>query len=85
MTPLSKPVTRRALRPFMHYGKRLVVTLEPGDLLSLRLERDRSRVSIPLAELYRELLTREARAKRAEVVKQPAEKRRASKQRSDRR
>lgn len=81
MTPLSKPVTRRALRPFMHYGKRLVVTLEPGDLLSLRLERDRSRVSIPLAELYRQLIAREVAAKRAEMQKERAAKRRASRRR----
>ena len=78
MTPLLKPVTRRALRPFMHYGKRLVVTLEPGDLLSLRLERDRSGVSIPLAELYRQLIAREVAARRAEKQKERAAKRRAS-------
>ena len=37
MTNLSKPVTRRATLPFLHYGRHLIVTLEPGDVLAMRL------------------------------------------------
>jgi hypothetical protein len=38
MTNLTKPVTRRGTLPFLHYGKPLIVTLEPGDILAMRLE-----------------------------------------------
>ena len=38
MTNLTKPVTRRGTLPFLHYGKPLIVTLEPGDVLAMRLE-----------------------------------------------
>jgi hypothetical protein len=40
MTPLTKPVSRKTGRDFMHYGKKLIATLEPGDILAMRLERD---------------------------------------------
>ena len=55
MTPLSKAVSRRTARPFMHYRRRLIVTLLPGDVLAIRLEREREAraVSTPIAELYR--------------------------------
>jgi hypothetical protein len=58
MTPLSKAVSRRTARPFMHYRRRLVVTLLPGDVLTIRMERERKShaVSISVADLYRLLL-----------------------------
>ncbi len=49
MTPLTKPVSRKTQRPFMHYGKALVATLEPGDVLALRLERDRESQTVRLS------------------------------------
>lgn len=39
MTELTKRVKRRTLAP--HRGRRIVVTLEPGDLIGFRLERTR--------------------------------------------
>ena len=62
MTPISKPLTRRTAKPFMHYGRRLVVTLLPGDVLAIRLEREREAraVCIPIADLYRQIVTRRA-------------------------
>lgn len=71
MTPISKPVTRRTIKPFMHYGRRLVVTLLPGDVLAIRLERDRSArcVSTPIADIYYQLVTRRASSEARERAK----------------
>ena len=50
MTDLHKRVSRRTLAP--HRGRRIVVGLEPGDVLSLRMERCRQTEYLPLAALY---------------------------------
>ena len=34
MTEITRPVKRRARRPFGHYNKRIVIILEPGDVLA---------------------------------------------------
>ena len=34
MTELTKPIRRRTRESFAHYRKRIVVTLEPGDLIT---------------------------------------------------
>lgn len=49
-TPLQKKVVRRALAP--HRGRRLVVTLYPGDLIGLRHERCRAEEVVSLAGVY---------------------------------
>lgn len=49
-TPLARPVTRRCTLP--HRGRRLVVTLVPGDVLELRPERTRRAEYLPLAAAY---------------------------------
>ena len=41
MTDLKKPIKRRTLAP--HPGRRIVVSLLPGDVLSFREERTRKR------------------------------------------
>lgn len=46
-TPLTKKVKRRTLAP--HRGRRLVVTLYPGDLIGIREERRRQEEIISLA------------------------------------
>jgi hypothetical protein len=38
MTNLTKPFTRRGTVPFLDYGKPLIVSLEPGDILAMHLE-----------------------------------------------
>ena len=53
MTELRKPIHRRTAEPFAHYRKRIVVTLEPGDVLTMRLERTRTRYQAPLADVFR--------------------------------
>ena len=52
MTPLLKPIVRKTDRPFMHYGTPLVVTLLPGDVISLRLLRHKQEVVFNLHTLY---------------------------------
>ena len=41
MMNLSKPVTRRTAAPIYRYGRHLIVTLEPGDVLALRSDASR--------------------------------------------
>ena len=50
MTPLKKSVKRRTIAP--HRGRRLVVTLMPGDVIGLRPERTRREEFYSLAALY---------------------------------
>ena len=51
-TPLLKPIVRKTDRPFMHYRTPLVVTLLPGDVISLRLLRHKREVVFNLHTLY---------------------------------
>ena len=62
MTDLARPVRRRCRDPFVHYRKRLVVSLEPGNVLAMRLERTRTTLRAPLAAVYRTLADWHARA-----------------------
>jgi hypothetical protein len=57
MTALKKTISRRTERKFAHYDRRIVVSLEPGDILGMRLEREPARNTIraPLADIYRVL------------------------------
>ncbi len=66
MTELNKPVCRRTRCTFAHYRRRIVVILEPGDLLAMRLERTRLVYRATLANVYRQLAlwTAEAEARR---------------------
>ena len=50
MTDLRKPVRRRTLG--LHRGRRIMVSLEPGDMLALRMERCRQTEYVPLAAIY---------------------------------
>lgn len=64
MTQLTKKVSRMTVRPYLHYKKRIVATLEPGDVLAMRLERTResSTVRLPLSSLYTTALMKKANA-----------------------
>ena len=50
MTDLKKAVRRRTIGT--HRGRRIMVSLEPGDLLALRMERCRQTEYVPLAVIY---------------------------------
>ncbi|MDE2106301.1 MAG: hypothetical protein KGL39_54275 [Patescibacteria group bacterium] len=64
MTNLETPVRRRTRAPFGHYRRRIVVTLEPGDILAMRLERTRTTYRAPLASVFRQLVEWHAQAQR---------------------
>ena len=50
MTDLFRVVRRRTV--LTHRGRRIVVSLHPGDLLGLRPERTRQQELIPIAAIY---------------------------------
>ena len=62
MTDLLKPVRRRSRDPFAHYRKRIVVSLEPGDVPAMRLERTRTTYRATIAAVFRTLADWHARA-----------------------
>jgi len=66
MTDLENPVKRRTRLPFAHYRKRIVVILEPGDCVAMRLEKTRTLFRAPIASVYRQLVEWNVEAKRRE-------------------
>ena len=56
MTDLENPVKRRTRLPFAHYRKRIVVILEPGDCVAMRLEKTRTLFRAPISAVYRQLV-----------------------------
>jgi hypothetical protein len=66
MTELKKPIRRRSCFPFAHYRKRIVVTLEPGDTIAMRLERTHTPYRGTLAAVYRQLVEWHVAAERRE-------------------
>ncbi len=55
-TDLRKTVIRRCTEPHDHRGKRLIVALEPGDVISFREERSKNSFSAPLATVFRQVV-----------------------------
>jgi hypothetical protein len=70
MTTLEKPITRKTRRNFMHYRRPLIVTLTPGDLLTIREHRCKRLVYIDLHALYVEALRRSIALEKREKKKQ---------------
>ena len=66
MTDLERVIRRRTRFSFAHYRKRIVVILEPGDLLAMRLERTRTVFRAPIPAVYRQLVEWHVEAKRRE-------------------
>ena len=64
MTELTRPVMRRTRLPFAHYRKRIVVILEPGDNIAMRLERTRLTHRVPISTVFHQLAQWHALAKR---------------------
>ena len=62
MTDLHKTIRRRSRDQFAHYRKRIVISLEPGDVIGMRLERTRTTYRAPLASVFRTLADWHARA-----------------------
>ena len=75
MTPLRKRVQRRTMAP-VRGGRRVVVSLLPGDVLSFREERTRTEYPLSIAGAY-------TYAVRLAVAKRHAEKALLRKQRKE--
>jgi len=73
MTTLRKPVSRVTVEPFEHFGpnrgRQFVVTLAPGDLLTLRPKGRRNAVTARLCDLYRMILIGRSNAARMEKLR----------------
>jgi hypothetical protein len=66
LTDLEKVVRRRGLVPFQHYKRRIVVSLEPGNILVMRLDGTRKTYRAPLSAVFISLCQWESDAKRRE-------------------
>lgn len=75
MTELRKPVRRRTATPYDHGGQRIVVSLEPGDVIGLRFERTRKTFRAPIKRLMQQVIQWNVDAERA--AKRAARKARA--------
>ena len=65
-TELRRAVVRRLALFHDHRKRRLVVALEPGDVITFREERGRKRFSAPLGRVYRQVVWWHVEAARAE-------------------
>ncbi|MCK9253967.1 MAG: hypothetical protein M0P55_14545 [Clostridiales bacterium] len=73
MTNLDKLIRRRTMRPMDNTGRRLVVILEPGDIIGIREERRRAVYRAPLSMVFWMLAKWDA----AERARKRAEERKA--------
>ena len=51
-TVLTKPISRETLAVTDHPGRKIIVTLEPGDMISFRAKGKRTTYEVPLAACY---------------------------------
>lgn len=63
MTPISRPVRRMSLCP--HRGRLLVVTLGPGDIITLRPKKRRVGEVVSLGWLYDQAVIRRVMSEKA--------------------
>lgn len=87
MTDLDRVVRRRTKRVFDHHGRRIVVQLEPGDILAMREERRKEWIRVAIPTLYARVVHQDAieRVRRyekrtRELVKAGLDKRSARRQ-----
>lgn len=76
MIPIKKELRRKTVDPFLHYRVPVIVELVPGDVIRLRLLKQRvgSAVSIRVQDLYFELVKRKVAALKADKRKQRKKK-----------
>ena len=73
MTDLTKPISRRTRETFRSTkGRRIVITLYPGDVIGLREERTRTTFLLPVEKVFQYA----ARVHAENVVKERKAKRR---------
>lgn len=62
MTSTDKPVTRRTLEPHSRHGRKIVVSLGPGDTIAFRLERSSQTFHLPIETLFNQAELKHAQA-----------------------
>lgn len=65
MTDLRKAVVRRSAGPYDHRRRRVVIMLEPGDVVAMREERTRKWFRAPMNRVLRQIITWNVDAERA--------------------
>ena len=75
MTPLRKRVSRRTVEAHNWQGRRLVVTLYPGDVLEFREERCRKVFSASIKDVFQTVVKWNVATARAERRKRKKGKR----------
>jgi hypothetical protein len=72
MISIKKEVKRKTVQPFLHYRRPVIIEIVPGDVIRLRLAKQRvsSAVSIQIQDLYFELVRRRVAAMKAARKKQ---------------
>lgn len=66
MTDIEKPVHRRTQSPYDHQGRRVVVSILPGDVIGFRWERTRKTFVCSVNTLMRYTIRLHVEAERAE-------------------
>ena len=61
-------VYRKTVEPFDHHGRKIIVGLEPGDVITFREERTRKTYSIPIGWAFTQAVKRAAEAVQREKV-----------------
>lgn len=74
MTPCRKPITRVSLETY-HRGKQLVITIGPGDVVSMRYKRERKTFSAPLGFVHAQIIRLNVEAAISQKKKKRAVKR----------
>lgn len=49
-------VRRRTSQPYSHRGKKLIITLYPGDVVGIREERCRKEETAPIGRIYQQMI-----------------------------
>jgi hypothetical protein len=70
MNEITRPLKRRTRSAFAHYRRRIVVMLEPGDVLAMRLEGTRTTYAAPIESVFRQLAAWHAARLRREKAEQ---------------
>jgi hypothetical protein len=80
-TPLRKPVTRETVRAYdCARGRRLVVTLEPGDVVTIREKGRRKGFSLSLEGVYYVAVEADVKARKREAKRAKIEARKGGKE-----
>lgn len=68
-TDLKKPVVRRTIEPHDYHNRRIVVILEPGDVIGFREERCRKVFRAPISKVFRQVVRWNAEAEHSKKKK----------------